>query len=280
MPVLGDDGRANSQLEGRFAPIEIKTKRGRSLVPKGELITQDAHRHDRRGPRRGGRRDRSGPLGPQVPGGGDLPAVLRPCPGHRQDRRDRRRGGHHRRPVDRRAGHAAHAADLPHRRCGRRGHHARSPACGGAVRGPQAEGPGGARDRGGHRVGGGHRQGPQGRDHRRGWRGARIRVPAPHAPARRERPEGHAGRSAQRGLDLPARPARLRRKGPAGAADRDRGVPRQGGAEGLQVAGRRHQGQAHRGHRPADDEEGPYRPEGRYDLPAGPVRRTQRAARR
>ena len=41
MPVLGDDGRANGQLEGRFAPIEIKTKRGRSLVPKGELITQD-----------------------------------------------------------------------------------------------------------------------------------------------------------------------------------------------------------------------------------------------
>jgi DNA-directed RNA polymerase subunit beta' len=41
MPVLGDDGRPNGQLEGRFAPIEIKTKRGRSLVPKGELITQD-----------------------------------------------------------------------------------------------------------------------------------------------------------------------------------------------------------------------------------------------
>ena len=40
MPVLGDDGRPNGQLEGRFAPIEIKTKRGRSLVPKGELITQ------------------------------------------------------------------------------------------------------------------------------------------------------------------------------------------------------------------------------------------------
>src|ERR687889_1540841 len=40
MPVLGEDGRANGQLEGRFAAIEIKTKRGRSLVPKGELITQ------------------------------------------------------------------------------------------------------------------------------------------------------------------------------------------------------------------------------------------------
>jgi DNA-directed RNA polymerase subunit beta' len=41
MPVLGDDGRPNDQLEGRFAAVEIKTKRGRSLVPKGELITQE-----------------------------------------------------------------------------------------------------------------------------------------------------------------------------------------------------------------------------------------------
>ena len=69
------------------------------------------------------------------------------APGHRQGGRDRRRGGHHRRPVDRRAGHAADAADLPHRRCRRRGHHARSPARRGAVRGAQAEGPGGARRR-------------------------------------------------------------------------------------------------------------------------------------
>ena len=54
----------------------------------------------------------------------------------------------------------------------------------------------------------------------------------------------------------------------------------QRGAEGLQVAGRRHQRQARRGDRPADDEEGPGRPEGRYHLPAGPVRRPPRAARR
>jgi DNA-directed RNA polymerase subunit beta' len=40
MPVLGEDGRPNGQLEGRFAAVEIKTKRGRSIVPKGELITQ------------------------------------------------------------------------------------------------------------------------------------------------------------------------------------------------------------------------------------------------
>src|SRR5215203_3558439 len=40
MPVLGEDGRPNGQLDGRFAAIEIKTKRGRALVGKGELITQ------------------------------------------------------------------------------------------------------------------------------------------------------------------------------------------------------------------------------------------------
>jgi DNA-directed RNA polymerase subunit beta' len=40
MPVLNDDGRPNSQLEGRFAAVDFKTKRGRELVSKGELITQ------------------------------------------------------------------------------------------------------------------------------------------------------------------------------------------------------------------------------------------------
>ena len=40
MPVLGEDGRPNGQLEGRFAAIDFKTKRGRGLVRKGELITQ------------------------------------------------------------------------------------------------------------------------------------------------------------------------------------------------------------------------------------------------
>src|SRR5829696_1064236 len=40
MPVLGEDGRPNGQLEGRFAAVEFKTKRGRALVGKGELVTQ------------------------------------------------------------------------------------------------------------------------------------------------------------------------------------------------------------------------------------------------
>ena len=45
--------------------------------------------------------------------------VLRPLARHRQARRRRRGGRHRRRPVDRRARHAADHAHLPHRRCGR-----------------------------------------------------------------------------------------------------------------------------------------------------------------
>ena len=44
--------------------------------------------------------------------------LLRPRPGPRPSRQRRRSGGRHRRAVDRRAGHAAHDADVPHRRRG------------------------------------------------------------------------------------------------------------------------------------------------------------------
>ena len=50
--------------------------------------------------------------------------------------------------------------------------------------------------------------------------------------------------------------------------DRDRAVPRQGGAGGLQVPGRGHQRQAHRADRAPDAQEGARRPEGRHRLPA------------
>ena len=46
-------------------------------------------------------------------------SVLRHDARHRQARRPGRGGRHHRRPVHRRARHAAHHADLPHRRCRR-----------------------------------------------------------------------------------------------------------------------------------------------------------------
>ena len=45
-----------------------------------------------------------------------LRPVLRPRPGPRPHGQHRRGGRHHRRPVDRRAGHAADDADVPHRR--------------------------------------------------------------------------------------------------------------------------------------------------------------------
>ena len=55
--------------------------------------------------------------------------VLRPVAGHRQGHRARRGGRRHRRPVHRRARHAAHDADLPHRR-----HRRRSDIAGGLPR--------------------------------------------------------------------------------------------------------------------------------------------------
>ena len=277
MPVLGDT--AARTPSSRAASRRSRSRpSGAARRAEGPADHAGVHRRDRRGARRGG--------GPTVPvrsvlkcqAEGRLPAVLRPRAGHRQGGRDRRRGGHHRRPVDRRAGHAADAADVPHRRRRRRGHHARAAACRRAVRGPQAEGPGRAREGRGHRVGRGHREGrSRSIDHRRRRRGARVRVPAPHAPTGREgqkvKPATSSTRARSTRTTCSPTVARISRTAT------DRAVPRPGGAEGLQVAGRRHQRQAHRDHRPADDEEGPGRPEGRHDLPAGPVRRPQRAAR-
>ena len=73
--------------------------------------------------------DGARPVGHHVRGRGRrLPALLRTEPRLGPARGHRRGGRHHRRPVDRRAGHAAHHADVPHRRRRRRGHHARPAA--------------------------------------------------------------------------------------------------------------------------------------------------------
>ena len=90
-------------------------------------------------------------------------ALLRPVPRHRPAHRARRGGRRHRRPVHRRARHAAHDADLPHRRHRQRQRrHRRRPAPRRrAVRGPQPQGQGDPRPllgRGAHR--GGRGQGP------------------------------------------------------------------------------------------------------------------------
>ena len=112
-------------------------------------------------------------------------------------------------------------------------------------------------------------RGPEGHDRldRRGRRADREGVPvsAAHAPARRGRTDGRSRRCAPRRLAQPDRPAE------AQARDGDRAVPRRRGAEGLPVAGRRHPRQAHRAHRPPDDEEGAGRQPRRHGLPARPA---------
>ena len=69
-----------------------------------------------------------------------VPALLRLQPRHGRAERDRRRRRHHRGAVDRRAGHAAHDADVPRGRRRRLRHHARPAARRRAVRGTQPEG--------------------------------------------------------------------------------------------------------------------------------------------
>ena len=180
--LFKNTGEPEDQLVGRMAAKDVKD--GKNLiVPKGGEITLEvlaalvaANQDSRRRQRLRGEDRR--PLDAEVRGDRRrLPAVLRPRDGHRQAGDDRRRGRHRRRPVDRRARHPADHAYLPHRRRRRRGHHARPAACRGALRGPQAEGPG--EDRRGQRHGldRGHRQGPHDRRHRRGGRGAPVPVP-------------------------------------------------------------------------------------------------------
>ena len=191
-PAAAADGRAERQ------PDRADRRRGH----QDQARSRDRREGPRDRPRRAGRPGRgvarghregqrghgARALGAQVRGPDrGLPGLLRPLAGVGQARRDRRRGRDHRRAVDRRAGHAADDADVPHRRRRRRGHHARSAARGRAVRGPQAEGPG--EDRRGRRQGldRGVRQVDHGRDHRPGRRGAPPHVPAAHAPVRRGR---------------------------------------------------------------------------------------------
>ena len=173
----------NDNLVGRFAGEEIATKRGRVIVEKGAEIDRaeladifESFEEDAWVPVRSVLKCEA------------VTGVCQACYGRshglRPDRPDRRRGRHHRRAVDRRAGHAADHADVPHRRRRRRGHHARPAACRGALRGAQAQGPRAdhrARRRRPHR---GDRQGPHRRHHRRRGRGAPPHVPAPHAPVR------------------------------------------------------------------------------------------------
>ena len=247
----------------------------------GQAAPRRAWRHrDARAAR--GARGRAGaglphprPLGAEVPRGDrGLQDLLRHLPGHGRDVRDRRRGRHHRRPVDRRAGHAADDAHVPHRRCRRRGHHARPAARRRDLRGAEPEGrghPGRARrahrDRADRTRPEDLGQPDRGGQGRRARRSRRVPAAAADAAPRHERADRRARRSAERGLAEPGRQAG------AQGLDRDRAVPRRRGAEGLQEPGRRDPRQAHRADRPADAEEGPGGVERRHRPAARPARR-------
>ena len=262
-----------------------KTKLG----DKGALVTKPVlaelieglERDDRHG-------DGARPLGAQVPQRlRRVPGLLRRLPRHRRDVRDRRRGRHHRRAVDRRAGHPADDADVPHRRRRRGRHHARPPARGRDLRGTQPEGRGAARRRSAGKV---HVEETE--------RGPKVTVfpegvdeegePLPEKEyqlPRRTRllvAEGRdrgVGRSAARGLARPGRAAGAPPPGRQGL-DPDRALPRRRGAAGLQVAGRRHPRQAHRADRAPDAQEGARRQRGRHRAPARPARRPVHARAR
>ena len=145
--------------------------------------------------------------------------VCRRCYGFRlatgELERDRRRGRHHRRAVDRRAGHPAHDADVPRGRRRRLRHHARPAARRRAVRGAQPEGRRDAWPR--------SAAGSSARTRERGPKvmifpdadgderepePARVPAAAAHARAGDDGRGRGAGRPADRGLAEPGRAAR------------------------------------------------------------------------
>ena len=85
------------------------------IVRENQIITPEIGRQDRRTSDLDAIRVRS-PLTCESPLGVCC-QVLRRGHDHGPAGRRRHGGGHHRRPVDRRARHAAHDANVPHRRC-------------------------------------------------------------------------------------------------------------------------------------------------------------------
>ena len=149
----GDHDNARDKVLGRLtAEPVIDPSTGEVILDRNELIDEEAlgqifqvrHHPDLR--------QVSTDL--RVPPRG-LPQLLRPASGDRRNGEDGRRRRYRGGPVHWRARYSADYAYLPHRWCGRAGHHQRSPAGGGAVRGSGAEGRGRAerdRRRGGDRA--------------------------------------------------------------------------------------------------------------------------------
>ncbi len=212
MAVWNEGGEPNENLVGRTAAQPITTKRGRMLAEGGEEIGRqqladiveafvDEHEKGVRVtvPVRS-------VLKCKAPSG-----VCQACYARAmatgQTAQIGDAVGHRCGAVDRRARYAVDDAHVPHRRCRRRGHHARSAARGRALRGAQAQGLGEDRRAGRRRVDRRDREGAHGRHHRRGRRGASSRLPAAHAPVCGKRREDRGRQAAQRGLALPARAA-------------------------------------------------------------------------
>ncbi len=207
MALRKDDGSLNDNLVGRLAAKKLETKRGRELLKRNQEITlADVEEIA----------EAFGDEEVMVPVRSTLKCeaesgVCRSCygvaPATGSIGRHRRRGRDHRRPVDRRAGHAADHAHLPHRRRRRPGHHPGPAADRRALRGAQTEGPG-ADGRGGRQGRDRrNRQSAESDRHRVERRGALLQLPAPDPPARRRRRQGRGRPAAQRGLALPGRPA-------------------------------------------------------------------------
>ncbi len=158
--------------------------------------------------------------------------------------------GRHRRPVDRRARHAAHDADLPHRWRRRHGHRRRSAPRRRAVRGPHA--PKGkarlARTTGVVRIADDEGKGQP--DHgRRPTTAPRTRYPVPGLSASRW-PTARRSPPVTRSPTVPVRPQGAHRDQ---GRPRDAAVPRRRGPEGVPRPGRVDPRQAHRADRAPDD---------------------------
>jgi DNA-directed RNA polymerase subunit beta' len=131
LPVLS--GRAEQERlrprarEDVMKPLASGKPGKTKLAAKGDIVTRRCSRRSPTSSARGRRRRCRCARCSSAAASTACAGLLRHLPRHRRDVRDRRRGRDHRRAVDRRAGHAAHDADVPHRRRRRRRHHARLP---------------------------------------------------------------------------------------------------------------------------------------------------------
>ncbi len=108
-----------TRILGRTAALPINDPgTGEPLVPAGGFLDEDTVADDRKG----WRASREGALGADVRNPhGRLRLLLRPRPRAQHAGQYRRSGRRHRGAIDRRTGHAAHHAYVPHRRRGSAG---------------------------------------------------------------------------------------------------------------------------------------------------------------